>query len=154
MLIRVGLCRNRVRLVLICVDSCWTRVDSFWFVSDLCWLVLTCVDLCWYLCIRNTWSWVVHITRDFIICYSCSYYRFMIIIGVFKNFAKFTRIKYLSESLFFNKVAGQRPNFIKKVTPKQLFYCTWKPAKFPIICNISDRFFQAKVERQTNWMWQ
>ena len=48
--------------------------------------------------------------------------------GVLKNgfliyFAKFT-VKHLSQSLFFNNIAGRRPvNFIQKETPIQVFYC-------------------------------
>ena len=40
----------------------------------------------------------------------------------FRNFAKFTG-KHLCQSLFFNKVAGQACNFIKKETPAQVFFC-------------------------------
>ena len=39
-----------------------------------------------------------------------------------RNFAKFTG-KYLCQSLFFNKVAGQACNFIKKETLAQVFSC-------------------------------
>ena len=45
--------------------------------------------------------------------------------GVFRNFTKFTG-KHLCQSLFFNKVAGLRPqtcNFIKKETLAQVFCC-------------------------------
>ena len=45
--------------------------------------------------------------------------------GVPGNFAKFTG-KHLCQSLFFNKVAGLRPeacNFIKKETLAQVFFC-------------------------------
>ena len=45
--------------------------------------------------------------------------------GVLKNFTKFTG-KYLRQSLFFNKVAGLRPeacNFIKKETLAQASSC-------------------------------
>ena len=42
--------------------------------------------------------------------------------GVLKNLAKFTG-KHLCQSLFFNKVAGQACNFIKKETLAQVFSC-------------------------------
>ena len=41
-------------------------------------------------------------------------------IGVLKNFAKSTR-KHLYQSLFFNKVAGDASNFIKKDILVQVF---------------------------------
>ena len=34
--------------MLIRVDSCWTRFDSYRTRVDLCWLMLTHVDLCWH----------------------------------------------------------------------------------------------------------
>ena len=43
-------------------------------------------------------------------------------IGTFKNFAKFTR-KHLCQSLFFNKVVGQRPTTLLKETMAQVFSC-------------------------------
>ena len=55
--------------------------------------------------------------------------------GVLRNFAKFTG-KNLCQSLFFNKVAGLRPqvrNFIKKETPVQVL--------FSEICKISKNSF-------------
>ena len=42
--------------------------------------------------------------------------------SVLKNFAKFTG-KQLCQSLFFNKVAGQACNFVKKETLVQVFSC-------------------------------
>ena len=42
--------------------------------------------------------------------------------GVLRNFTKFTG-KHLRQSLFFNKVAGQACNFIKKETLAQVFSC-------------------------------
>ena len=45
--------------------------------------------------------------------------------AVLKNFTKFTG-KHLWQNLFFNKVAGLRPepcNFIKKGTPAQMYSC-------------------------------
>ena len=52
--------------------------------------------------------------------------------GVFRNFAKFTG-KHLCQSLFFNKVAGEACNFIKKETLVQLFSCEF--------CEISKNTF-------------
>ena len=52
---------------------------------------------------------------------------------VLKNFAKFTG-KHLRQSLFFNKVAGQACNFIKKETVAQVF--SWK-----FLVNFEIRFF-------------
>ena len=42
--------------------------------------------------------------------------------GVLRNFSKFTG-KHLCQSLFFNKVAGQACDFIKKETLAKLFSC-------------------------------
>ena len=42
--------------------------------------------------------------------------------GVLRNFVKFTG-KHLCQSLFFNKVAGEGCNFIKKETLAQVFSC-------------------------------
>ena len=42
--------------------------------------------------------------------------------GVLRNFTKFTG-KHPCQSLFFNKVAGQACNFIKKETLAQVFSC-------------------------------
>ena len=42
--------------------------------------------------------------------------------GVLRNFTKFTG-KHLCQSLFFNKVAGEACNFIKKETLAQVFSC-------------------------------
>ena len=55
--------------------------------------------------------------------------------GVLRNFTKFTG-KHLCQSLFFNKVAGLRPeacNFIKKETLAQEFSCE--------LCEISKNTF-------------
>ena len=55
--------------------------------------------------------------------------------GVLRNFAKFTG-KHLCQSLFFNKVAGPRPqacSFIKKETLAQVFSCEF--------CEISKNTF-------------
>ena len=52
--------------------------------------------------------------------------------GVLRNFAKFAE-KNLCESLFFNKVAGQTSNFIKKETLAQGFFCEF--------CEISKNIF-------------
>ena len=51
---------------------------------------------------------------------------------VLRNFAKFTG-KHLCQSLFFNKVAGQACNFIKKETLAQMFSCEF--------CEISQNTF-------------
>ena len=52
--------------------------------------------------------------------------------GVHRNFTKFIG-EYLCQSLFFNKVAGLRPqacNFIKKETMAQVFSCeSWEISK-------------------------
>ena len=59
--------------------------------------------------------------------------------AVFRKFTKFAR-KHLCQSLFFNKVAGLRPeacNFIKKETLVQVFSC-----KF---CDISKNTFLHKT---------
>ena len=42
--------------------------------------------------------------------------------GALRNFTKFTG-KHLCQRLFFNKVAGQTCNFIKKESLAQVFYC-------------------------------
>ena len=48
---------------------------------------------------------------------------------VLRNFAKFTG-KHLCRSLFFNKVAGQACNFIKKEALAQAFSCEfWETFK-------------------------
>ena len=52
--------------------------------------------------------------------------------GVLRNFTKFTG-KHLCQSLFFNKVAGQACNFIKKETLAQVFSCEF--------CGISKNTF-------------
>ena len=52
--------------------------------------------------------------------------------GVLRNFTKFTG-KHLCQSLFFNKVAGQACNFIKKETLAQVFPCEF--------CEISKNIF-------------
>ena len=52
--------------------------------------------------------------------------------GVLRNFTKFTG-KHLCQSLFFNKVAGQACNFIKKETLAQAFSCEF--------CEISKNTF-------------
>ena len=52
--------------------------------------------------------------------------------GVLRNFTKFTG-KHLCQSLFFNKVAGQACNFIKKETLAQVFSCEF--------CEISKNTF-------------
>ena len=44
--------------------------------------------------------------------------------GVLRNFAKLTG-KHLCQNLFFNKVAGLRPDFIKKETLAQVFSCNF-----------------------------
>ena len=63
--------------------------------------------------------------------------------GVLRNFAKFTG-KHLCQSLFFNKVAGLRPqacNFIKKETLAQVFSCEF--------CEISKNSFLTEHLRAT-----
>ena len=45
--------------------------------------------------------------------------------GVLRNFTKFTG-KHLCQSLFFNKVAGQACNFIKKETLAQVLSCEFR----------------------------
>ena len=57
---------------------------------------------------------------------------------VLRNLAKFTG-KHLCQRLFFNKVAGQACNFIKKESQAQVFYC-----KF---CQISKKAFFTKQLR-------
>ena len=52
--------------------------------------------------------------------------------GVLRNFAKFTG-KHLCQRLFFNKVAGQVCNFIKKESLAQVFSCEF--------CKISKNVF-------------
>ena len=52
--------------------------------------------------------------------------------GVLKNFAKFTG-KHPSQSLFFNKLAGQACNYIKKETLALVFCCEF--------CEISKNAF-------------
>ena len=56
--------------------------------------------------------------------------------GVLKIFAKFTR-KQMCQSSFFNKVAGQAFNFIKKETVAQMFSCK--------LCKISKNIFFYKT---------
>ena len=54
-----------------------------------------------------------------------SHQRFSIRKDVLKNFTKFTE-KHPCQSLFFNKIAGLRPevcNFIKQETLAQVFFC-------------------------------
>ena len=56
---------------------------------------------------------------------------------VLTNFAKF-RGKHQSQSFFFNKVAGLRPqacNFIKKEALTQVFSCEFCEISKNIICN-------------------
>ena len=56
-----------------------------------------------------------------------------------RNFTKFTG-KHLSQSLFFNKVAGLRPqacNYIKKVTLVQVLSCEF--------CEISKKTFSYRI---------
>ena len=63
--------------------------------------------------------------------------------GVLRNFAKFTG-KQLCQSLFFNKVAGLRPeacNFIKKETLAKVFSCDF--------CKISKNTFFTECFRTT-----
>ena len=49
--------------------------------------------------------------------------------GVLRNFSKFTG-KHLYQSLFFNKVAGQAYNFIKKESLAHVFSCEfWEISK-------------------------
>ena len=53
--------------------------------------------------------------------------------GVLRNFAKFTG-KNLSQSLFFNKVAGVACNFIKKETLALVFSCEFcEISKTPLL---------------------
>ena len=56
--------------------------------------------------------------------------------GALWNFAKFTG-KHLCQSLFFNKVAGQACNFIKKETLAQVFSCEF--------CKISKNIFSHRT---------
>ena len=77
----------------------------------------------------------VLISIDLFICqgyhYRSSHQRCSMKKGVLRNLAKFTG-RHLCQSLFFNKVAGLRPqacNFIKKETLAQVFSC-----KFCEIC--------------------
>ena len=56
--------------------------------------------------------------------------------GVLRNFAQFTG-KHLYQSLFFNKVAGLRPqacNFIKKEAPAQVFFCEFCEISWNTFC--------------------
>ena len=56
--------------------------------------------------------------------------------GFSKNFAKFTG-KHLCQGLFFNKVACQTRNFIKKETLAQVFFCEF--------CEISKNTFSYRT---------
>ena len=60
--------------------------------------------------------------------------------GYFRNFAKFTG-KHLCQSHFFNKVAGQACNFIKKEALVQVFSCEF--------CEISTNTFFTEHFRTT-----
>ena len=67
--------------------------------------------------------------------------------GVLRNFTKFTG-KHLCQSLFFNKVAGLRPeacNFIKKETLAQVFSCEF--------CEISKNTFFTEHLWTTASVW-
>ena len=67
-----------------------------------------------------------------------SHWRCSVKKGVLRNFAKFTG-KHLSQSLFFNKVAGLRP--AKKETLAQVFSCEF--------CEISKNTFSTEHLRTT-----
>ena len=66
--------------------------------------------------------------------------RCSIIKRVLRNFAKFTR-KHLCQSLFFNKVADEACNFIKKETLAQVFSCEF--------CEIFENIFFTEHLRTT-----
>ena len=69
------------------------------------------------------------------VAYRSSHQRCSVRKGVLRNFTKFTG-KHLRQSLFFNKVAGLRPeacNFIKKEALAQVFSCEF--------CEISKNTF-------------
>ena len=77
------------------------------------------------------------------ISYRSSHRRCSVKKSVLGNFAKFTG-KHLCQSLFFNKVAGQRPeacNFIKKETLAQVFSCEF--------CEISKNTYSTEHLRTT-----
>ena len=76
----VGLLLTRVGLV----DSCWLVSDSCWFVLNRVRLVLIRVDSCWYSCIRMD---LIQITRTFELFYAFSGSIFWTFLNFFNTFS-------------------------------------------------------------------
>ena len=74
-----------------------------------------------YFCIFNNTPlarWVAHTTRDFLICYSCSYYRFMLIRKTFPEILAFSW--FLFEVIGINNLRYM-PMVTFKITMSELF---------------------------------
>ena len=83
----------------------------------------------------KSWSKISQAVPNFLKHYyfRSSHMRCSVKKDVFKNFAKFTR-KHLCQRLFFNKVAGQVYNFIKKESLVQVLSCEF--------CEISKNIYR------------